>query len=90
MRLPDLIGDRDSYRSLLRCHVTRRRPHGKAATSAETWVITLAAVAHTLVSDVANVIRINAFRSTPLIVDGPTNTKLALERPFSPWPEFIE
>jgi len=53
-------------------------------------MITLAAVAHTLVSDVANVIRIDTFRSTPLIVDGSTNVKPALERTLSPWPGFIE
>jgi hypothetical protein len=53
-------------------------------------IITLAAVAHTLVSDVANVIRIDAFRSTPLIVDGSTNAKPTLERTLSPWPGFIE
>ena len=51
---------------------------------------TLAAVAQTLVSDVANVIRIDALRSTPLIVDGSTNAKPALERTLRPWPGFIE
>src|SRR5258706_3657284 len=51
--------------------------------------LTLTAVAQTLVSDVANVIRIDTFRSTPLIVDGSTNAKLAHERTLSLWPGFI-
>ena len=58
--------------------------------SVETSIITLAAVAHALVSDVANVIRINAFRSAPLIIDASTNTNPALERTLSPWPGFVE
>ena len=56
----------------------------------ETSIMMLAAVAHTLVGDVANVIRIDAFRSTPLIVDGSTHAKPALERTLRPWPGFIE
>jgi hypothetical protein len=56
----------------------------------ETSIVTLAAMPHTLVSDVANVIRIDTFRSTPLIVDGSTKAKPALERTLSSWPGFIE
>jgi len=52
---------------------------GALPASVETSIITLAAVAHTLVSDVANVVRIDTLRSAPLIVDGSTNAKPALE-----------
>jgi hypothetical protein len=52
---------------------------GALRASVETSTITLAAVAHTLVSDVANVVLIDTLRSAPLIVDRSTNAKPALE-----------
>jgi hypothetical protein len=62
----------------------------QAACIVETSIMTLAAVAHTLVGDVANIIRIDAFGSTPLIVDGSTHAKPALARTLRPRPGFIE
>jgi hypothetical protein len=47
-------------------------------------------MAHALVSDIAQVVRIDTFRSTPLIVDGSTEAKSALERTFSPRLGFLE
>src|SRR5688572_6837388 len=70
--------------------MTCRGHRGRLPASVETSIITLPAVAHTLVSDVANIIRIDTFRSTPLIVDASTNAKPAPHRTLSPWPGFIE
>ena len=50
----------------------------------------LTAVAQTLVGDVANVIRIDTFRSTPIIVNGSTNPKPATERSLSLRPALVE
>jgi hypothetical protein len=43
-----------------------------------------------LVGDVAYVVRIETLRSTPLIVDRSTKTKLAFDRSFSLLPRLIE
>jgi hypothetical protein len=50
----------------------------------------LAAMAGPLVGDVADVVRIETLRSTPLIVDRPTKAKPALDRTFSLRPGLIE
>ena len=47
-------------------------------------------MAHALVRDVSNIIRIDTLRSTPLIVDRPANAKSPLDRGLSLRPELIE
>jgi len=50
----------------------------------------LAAVTHTLVGDIAYIVRIETLRSTPFIVDASTHAKLALDRTLGLQPGFIE